>query len=111
MLEKINERNNLFRFCWVSCQCEAGGSEESDWAVASAATNRAIVGTSIPRTDYETYIRQVGSNWKVKWVNMNNNKLRTIKPNIESLKTCHSKIRKWEIKSSRLRIGHIKLTQ
>ena len=41
---------------------------------------------------------------------MNNNKLRAIKPNIEPSKTCYSKSREWEIKLSRLRIGHIRLT-
>ena len=75
------------------------------------ATNGAIVGISIPRTDYRNYIRQVvESAWKVVWGNVNNNRLRAIKPNTEPFKTCYSKSREWEIKLSRLMIDHIRLT-
>ena len=69
-------------------------------------------GTSIPRTDYRNYNKRkvVKSAWKVEWGNVNNNKLRVIKLNIEHLKHVIARVGN-EIKLNRLRIGHIRLTQ
>ena len=111
ILEKMKESNKIFTLCWVPSHTGVRGNEEADRAAVSVATHGATVNCAIPRSDYKSYIKQVvRSKWKEEWRNVGNNKLRTIKENVEPFKTSYNRNRQWERKLTRLRIGHTRIT-
>ena len=70
-----------------------------------------LITTRLPYTDYYLTIRRARtSEWQREWEN-STSKLRNIKPKIEEWESVHNSCRQYEIKLSRLRIGHTRLTQ
>ena len=66
--------------------------------------------TRLPHTDYYLTIRRArNSQWQREWEN-NNNKLHYIKPHIKEWKSAHNSCRQYEVKLSRICIGHTRLT-
>ena len=66
--------------------------------------------TRLPYTDYYLTIRRArNSEWQREWEN-STSKLHYIKPRIEEWESAHNSNRKYEVKLSRIHIGHTRLT-
>ena len=66
--------------------------------------------TKLPHTDYYLTIgRARNSKWHREWEN-NTSKLHYIKPHIKEWENAHNSCRQYKVKSSRIRIGHTRLS-
>ncbi|GBN26644.1 hypothetical protein AVEN_33393-1 [Araneus ventricosus] len=92
--------------CWVPSHVGISGNEVADIAAENAS---AVLDNSTPLKDFKHYINlALHSRWENHWTSQSMNKLRSIKPVVESWPTLNN--RKADTIVTRLRVGHIRYT-
>ena len=116
LVQKIQEiliRSKLnVTLCWVPSHVGIKDNDRADVeARLSCSSNEVIPPSLIPRTDFKALIkRTISDRWERQWRNVENNKLREIKPTVASLPDLSVVNRQWERILTRLRIGHTNVT-
>ena len=111
ILNKSNATNKQYNICWCPSHTGISGNERADRAAKDALSLERITEIKLPREDIIVKIKKsVKSKWQQIWYNTRQNKLRTIKETVIPLMTSYQSNREWEIKLTRLRIGHTQLT-
>lgn len=109
-IAKLDQQNVTVCFCWIPGHAGIRGNEEVDLLAKRACRKSSIDKAVVPSTDCKAYIKQVvKKRWQNRWENITDNKkLRSIQQSVDK------KIRKLtrldDIKLTRLRIGHTRLT-
>ena len=97
-------------FCKVPSHTGVVGNEQADQAAKQATEIPGYYTHTIPHQDiYYQIKRNIRNEWQKQW-NNTTAKLKIIKPMIKHWHTTQNDIRKWEVKLTRLRIGHTRLT-
>ncbi|GBO27347.1 hypothetical protein AVEN_134462-1 [Araneus ventricosus] len=92
--------------CWVPSHIGISGNEIANIAAKNAS---AVLDNSTPLTDFKHYINlALHSRWENHWNSQSMNKLRSIKPVVESWPTLNN--RKADTIVTRLRVGHTRYT-
>ena len=103
--------NNKILFCWIPGHCGIKGNEIADKEAKIAANNPRICLKPISTSDMKIVIKnQVYSFWKTFWNSQSQNKLRNIGTQIGYQSFSHFPNRLEEIKFTRIRLGHTKIT-
>lgn len=111
ILNKSNASNKQYNICWCPSHTGITGNERADRAAKNALTSEVETEIKLPREDIKIKIKKKTRNkWQQIWYNTRHNKLRTIKETTKPLMTSYQSNRQWEVKLTRLRIGHTKLT-
>ena len=112
LLSSLKEKNVRIKFCWVPAHCGIVGNEMAD-KVAKQATKYSKKCTfPLSLSDIKAYLKsEAKSKWQQQWNSLTNNKLFEVDPNIgkKDFSGFHSRLD--EIKFTRVRLGHTKLTQ
>ena len=111
-LDLLRGQGKTVKFCWVPAHVGVAGNEAADDAAKGAVTSNLLVpDRPLPYRDYYSFFRGLlKERWADSWRNVEGNKLREIKDNIEPWITSCRKNRVEERILCRLRIGHTKLT-
>ena len=110
ILADLKGQKKHITLCKVPAHTGIKGNEEADKAAKEAIYMPGMITTRLPYTDYYQTIRRArNSEWQREWEN-NTSKLKQIKPRIEEWESAHRSCRQYEVKLSRLRIGHTRLT-
>jgi hypothetical protein len=98
--------------CWVPGHVGVRGNERTDEAAVNAASwDQAIHSEQVPCRDHYSFIKaSVRHIWQEQWLNLRENKLRTIKDCVQAWSSSSQKSRKMEVALCRLRIDHTRLT-
>ena len=96
--------------CWVPSHVGVKQNEQVDEAARAVIDNN-MTYQNIPKTDYKVHIKKKATEkWADAWNHIHTNKLKDIKPTVIPFKKSCFTDRSWEIKVTRLRIGHTHLT-
>ena len=110
LLADLKEQKKQITLCKVPAHMVIKGNEEADKAAKEATDMPGLITTRLPYTDYYQTIRRArNSEWQREWED-STSKLKIIKPRIEEWQNTHNSCRQYEVKLSRLRIGHTRLT-
>ena len=110
ILAELRNQGKQITICKVPAHIGVKGNEKADKAAKQAIDIPGMTTTSLPYTDYYQTIRRArNSEWQREWEN-NTSKLHYIKPRIEEWESAHNSNRQYEVKLSRIRIGHTRLT-
>ena len=108
---KLFCNNNKLLFCWIPGHCGIEGNELADKEAKIAANNPRICLKPISMTDMKIVVKiQVYSFWKTYWNAQSQNKLRNIGTHIGPKSFRNFPNRLEEIKFTRIRLGHTKIT-
>ena len=97
-------------FCWIPSHVGIAGNESADEAAKNAAQGGTIHRQEAPASDIIAYVKtKIKERWQDTWSNIQDNrKLRAIQPTTK--RTIFKLSRRDQIKITRLRIGHTRLT-
>ena len=110
LLADLKEQKKQITLCKVPAHAGIKGNEEADKAAKEATDMPGLITTRLPYTDYYQTIRRArNSEWQREWED-STSKLKIIKPRIEEWQNTHNSCRQYEVKLSRLQIGHTRLT-
>lgn len=111
ILQQVKEDEIQICLCWVPSHVGVSGNERADVAARQVVSSNDITRREIPRTDFKQHIKATIKNTlENQWRNLQNNKLREIKEDMQRTDFNGHENREWERKLSRLRIGHTPLT-
>ncbi|KAL1446356.1 hypothetical protein WDU94_009861, partial [Cyamophila willieti] len=110
--EQTKQLNKIVSFMWCPSHCGIRGNEIVDTAARNhnvSSENKVMLCTP---EDFKPFIKSLSYKyWQDQWNNVSNtNKLKLIKPIIQSWPTSNQKERYAEIVLTRMRIGHTRLT-
>ena len=106
LLTRLHRNGFDILFCWVRSHTGISGNELADSAARSATIP---LPASVPFSDIKLHIKQIISSlWQQQWDLQINNKLHTIKTDLDLLPVLS--LRRADVKLTRLRIGHTRLT-
>ena len=111
LIFKITQNKTKITFCWVPAHCDIRGNELADEQAKRAANITRTCLKPISASDFKPYIKsQILSFWSEKWTSLSYNKLKDIGGEIgkKIFSNFHSRID--EIKFTRIRLGHTRLT-
>jgi ribonuclease HI len=111
-LVRIARSPKQVSMCWVPGHAEINGNDRADEAArTAAASNVAPRNTGVPCRDYYPIIKASILNlWQQQWNNVQENKLKKIKPNVRAWPFSACRSRRAEVLLCRWRIGHTRLT-
>ena len=116
LVRRVLELHNTLRqtkdiiFCWVPSHVGIKGNEAADQA-AKAALDSPVSDTKVPAVDWlPKSTEYIKNQHKIHWENIQNNKLKTIVPDLSKQQQIQCDKRKDEVVLTRLRIGHSRLT-
>jgi kelch-like protein 2/3 len=97
-------------FCWIPSHVDIKGNETADF-YAKKALNQEVTEYSIPYTDFKKQIKDfISYSWQVQWNSCENNKLRSILPQVTANIVTNTKSRRDQAVIHRCLIGHSRLT-
>ena len=111
LIYKIIQNKTKLTFCWVPAHCDIRGNDLADREAKLAANSTRACLQPISASDMKPHIKnQIVYFWSEKWKSLQYNKLRDIGVEISKkiFSNFHSRIE--EIKFTRIRIGHTRLT-
>ena len=111
LLHHLNVNAVTVNFCWVPAHVGIRGNEMADQQAKMACDRETISSQVLPVTDVNASVKGViYNNWKCRWEDSDNNKLREFQPSIDRMSPACG-LSRWEaVKFTRLRIGHSYLT-
>ena len=110
MLTYLKEVGSIIEFCWIPGHIGIKGNEKAD-KIAKEVIDQPIYDVKLPFSDLKPRIcRYVNSIFQDRWNNCCTNKLHEIKENFSPTMQLYSNNRKDDVKLTRLRIGHTRLT-
>ena len=113
-LFRISCRHKSVSFCWVPAHVGIPGNERADRKAKIACNQREIDVKAVAHFDMKQPIHKyILRKWQERWSSpllANNNKLRAIRPLLSFWQSSFHRDRRIEIVSTRLRIGHCRLT-
>ena len=108
---KLFCNDNKVLFCWIPGHCGIIGNELADKEAKSAANNTRVCLKPISSLDMKSIIKtQVYSFWESFWSSQTQNKLKNIGAQISHKSFKNFQNRLEEIKFTRIRLGHTKIT-
>ena len=110
LIKILTDQQTMVLFCWIPSHVGIEGNELADKAAKEAIQNPVVDRNEASDADVIAYIKgKLQMNWEERWANIvDNRKLRAIQP---TLKRPKMKLgRKDQLKITRLRIGHTRLT-
>ena len=112
MLFEIDRNKTNIIFCWSPGHCNIPGNELADKNAKIAANNPTFCLKAISASDMKPHIKKQGYDiWKLHWENLTDNKkLKETGSKVEKMKYFSFPNRSDEIKFTRLRLGHTRLT-
>jgi len=107
-LIRLANRYKRIQFCWVPSHVNITGNESADKEARNVSTmDVEDLDECIPHTDYYPVIKSAIKNyWSQQWLNVENNKLREIKNNINVWHSSELQTGRTAKILTRLRIGH-----
>ena len=110
LLTEFHNQGKQLTLCKVPTHIGIIGNEEGDKAAKQATDMPGMTTTRLPHTDYYLIIRRAGnSKWQMEWEN-SASKLYYIQLRIKKQESAHNSCRQYEVKLSRIHIGHTRLT-
>ena len=108
----LHTRHKTVQICWIPSHVNIDGNERADKLAKEAAQSQGEVAyIHCPHKDYYPVIKSaIRQKWQQNWDNVDNNKLRSIKNDVNSWPSSKNKTRKVEVILAILRIGHTRLT-
>ena len=104
-------RRTQYWLCWTPSHIGIAGNERADEAARLATEANEMHPIAVPRQDFKQYIKRVVTRkWTDTWENIRNNKLKELLEFPNKLKHTSQANREWDIKVTRIRIGHTHLT-
>ena len=110
LIKILTDQQTMVLFCWIPSHVGIEGNELADKAAKEAIQNPVVNRNEASDADVIAYIKgKLQMNWEDRWAGIvDNRKLRAIQP---TLKRPKFKLgRKDQLKITRLRIGHTRLT-
>ena len=106
------QNKNKINFCWSPGHCDIFGNELADTNAKKAANDQTFCLKAVSASDIKPHIKkQSFIFWKSHWENLSDNKkLRDTGTTVETIKYFTFSSRADEIKFTRLRLGHTRLT-
>jgi ribonuclease HI len=97
-------------FCWIPSHVDIKGNETAD-SFAKKALSQSVSDYTVPYTDFRKCIHDfINYNWQTQWNACQNNKLRSILPQVTYNFTANVNCRRDQIVIHRCLIGHSRLT-
>ena len=110
-IHTLSLKNVIINICWIPGHVGLEGNEEADKAAKAAASNDHLIICKTYYKDVKTLFRAtILTEWNQQWMNIQNNKLRSIKDTVMPWSSSIQKTRSHEVILSRLRIGHTRMT-
>lgn len=107
----ISDSGANFRLCWVPSHVGIHGNERADAAAKQATALDRITRWPLPASDFRILIKTTATElWSQQWHQVEHNKLRSIKDSVRPHGSSFHRSREWEVKLSRLRLGHTQAT-
>ena len=107
----IIQNKNELKFCWIPSHCDIEGNVKADKAAGYAAREAEECNLAVSASDMKPHIKKRTLEiWKQEWEQEQNNKLKNIGAEIEEKTFSTFQTRLEEIKFTRIRIGHTRLT-
>lgn len=104
-------RNKNICFKWIPGHSNIPGNEIADEVAKSASEIMVTTNILVDRKDFKSYLKMKFLNkWSLQWTNIQNNKLRDIKPSMDPWTFSNEFTRKEASTITRLRLGHTNLT-
>nr|XP_042913269.1 uncharacterized protein LOC122273259 [Parasteatoda tepidariorum] len=101
ILTSLYKKGFKILFCWIPSHVGIKGNDKADSAARSASSPITL---SVPFSDFKNHIRKlVQCLWQQYWDLQGENKLHSVKPTLEPM-------RRADVKLTRLRVGHTRLT-
>ena len=111
LLLMVYKNNTTILFCWVPAHCDIKGNELADKAAKNATKFSKKCNNPILFSDIKAFLKQkFREKWQLEWNTKVNNKLFKVDPSIGKRFFTGFQNRMEEIKFTRLRLGHTKLT-
>ena len=111
LLLRLNENNTKIKFCWVPAHCGIKGNEIADKTAKESTKFSKNCKNPILLSDIKTFLKQqVSKKWQETWNTQFNNKLFEVESGIGKIDFSGFRSRLEEIKFTRLRLGHTKIT-
>ena len=111
LLLNINENNTKITFCWVPAHCDIRGNELADKVAKEATKFSKNCTNPILFSDIKTFLKsQINRKCKLFWNTQVDNKLFQVDSSIGKKDFSGFRNRLEEIKFTRLRLGHTKIT-